>query len=190
MLTVSRRIRTLTVVALAATGVLLMSVLPASAQEYPPGPPFSIVCPPSETPSGNIPPGLERICTLTGPPGQVFDVSYEYDGKVVDFGTVTTDEDGTVVFDLVLERDAVGRVVTVTAVGQDGEEAVTVEDSFRVAGAAEPPIDPGEPVTPETGIDATLLVGVGVLLLGAGFVALRRREGRSVSAGSETTTGT
>ncbi|MFO7779316.1 MAG: LPXTG cell wall anchor domain-containing protein, partial [Nitriliruptoraceae bacterium] len=69
-------------------------------------------------------------------------------------------------------------------------EAVTVEDSFRVAGAAEPPIDPGEPVTPETGIDATLLVGVGVLLLGAGFVALRRREGRSVSAGSETTTGT
>ena len=196
MITVSRRIRSFAVVALAATAMLLITVLPAAAQSYPPGPPPGIVCPPSETPGGVVPPGLVRVCTLTGTlPFQVFDVSYEYDGTVVNFGEVTTGADGTVVFELVLERGAVGRVVTVTAVGQDGTELVTVEDSFRVAGVAEPPVDRGEPVTPgrplaRTGVDALLLGGVGVLLLGAGIIAVRRRDGRSVSAGSGTHAGT
>lgn len=195
MLTVSRRIRSLTVVALAATAMLLMAVVPASAQ-YPPGPPPGLSCPPSPTPGGVTPPGLVRVCTLIGTlPSQVFDVSYEYDGTVVEFGQVTTGEDGTVVFELVLERGAVGRVVTVNAVGEDGTELIALEDSFRVAGVAQPPVDRGEPVTPgrplaRTGVDALLLGGVGVLLLGAGIVAVRRRDGRSVSAGSETHAGT
>jgi hypothetical protein len=194
MSTVSHRIRSLIVLALAATGMLLMSVLPASAQ-YPPGPPPGLSCPPSPTPGGVTPPGLVRRCELIGTlPRQAFRVSYEYN-PVVEFGEVVTGEDRTVVFDLEVERGAVGRVVTVNAVAEDGTEVVTLEDSFRVAGAAQPPVDRGEPVTPgrslaRTGVNAALLGGVGVLLLGAGIVAVRRRDGRSVSAGSGTHTGT
>jgi hypothetical protein len=195
MPTVSHRIRSLTLVASAATAMLLMMVLPASAQ-YPPGPPPGLSCPPSPTPGGVTPPGLVRRCELIGTlPSQAFRVSYEYN-PVVEVGEVVTGEDRTVVFDLEVERGAVGRVVTVNAVAEDGTELITLEDSFRVAGAAQPPVDRGEPVTPgrplaRTGVDALALGGIGVLLLGAGIVAVRRRDGgRRVSEGSGTHAGT
>lgn len=186
MVTVSRRIRTLLVVALAATGMLLMSVLPAAAQFYPPGPPPGIVCPPSPTPGGVVPPGLERVCTLFGEfPGQRCMVGYEFN-PTVEFGEVITGDDRSVEFDLTLPREAVGDIVVVTAAcfDEDGEvEVLSVSDTFRVAGIAEPPVDRGEPVTPgrplaRTGADAWLLTGFGALLLGVGAVALRRRGGR------------
>ena len=186
MVTVSRRIRTLLVVALAATGMLLMSVLPAAAQFYPPGPPPGIVCPPSATPGGVVPPGLVRVCTLFGSlPGQRCNVSYEFN-PTVEFGQVITGDDRSVEFDLTLPRQAVGDIVVVTAAcfDEDGEvEVLSVSDTFRVAGIAEPPVDRGEPVTPRrplprTGADALLLSGIGALLLGVGVVAVRRRGGR------------
>ena len=186
MVTVSRRIRTLLVVALAAIGMLLMSVLPAAAQFYPPGPPPGIVCPPSPTPGGVVPPGLERVCTLFGEfPGQKCLISYEVN-PAVEVGQVFTGDDRSVEFDLTLVREAVGQTVVVTAAcfGEDGEvEVLSVSDTFRVAGIAEPPVDRGEPVTPRrplprTGADALLLSGIGALLLGVGVVAVRRRGGR------------
>jgi len=189
--TVSHRIRSLIVVALAAVAMLAMSVLPAAAQSsYPPGPPPFLNCEPSETPGGVVPPGLVRVCTLRGTlPSQVFDISYEYN-PVVEFGQVTTGDDLEVVFELLLEREAVGQVVTVTAVAEDGDQLV-LEDSFRVAGRADPPVDRGEPVTPgrplaRTGVDALLLGGIGVLLLGAGVMVVRRRDSRRASAVSGT----
>jgi len=193
MVTVSRRIRTLLVVALAATGMLLMSVLPAAAQFYPPGPPPGLVCPPSPTPGGVVPPGLVRVCTLLGTlPNQAFQVRYSYNPEV-EVGEVVTGDDREVVFDLTVEREAVGQVVTITAVAEDGTELITLTDSFRVAGIADPPVDRGDPVRPggplaRTGADAWLLTGIGALLLGVGVVAVRRRGSRDqeredVSAG-------
>lgn len=170
--------RSMAVLMLAAVGMLLMSVAPAAAQ-YPPAEPPGLTCPPSATPGGVTPPGLVRACTLIGTlPNQVFQVRYEYN-PTVEVGEVTTGADGVAEFELTLERDTVGQVVTVIAVGEDGEELVTVDDSFRVAGVAEPPV--GEPVTPGrplpvTGVDALLLGGIGALLLGVGVVAVRRRR--------------
>ena len=178
MVATKRSSRTFAVVMIAALGMLLMSVVPAAAQ-YPPAEPPGLTCPPSPTPGGVTPPGLVRACTLIGTlPNQVFQVSYEYN-PTVEVGPVTTGADGVVEFELTLERDTVGRVVTVIAVGEDGEELVTVDDSFRVAGVAEPPV--GEPVTPGrplpvTGVDALLLAGIGVVLLGVGVVTVRRRR--------------
>ena len=189
MNTGNRTIRSLGVVMLAATAMLLMSVFPASAQYPPPRPP-GLSCPPSPTPGGVVPPGLVRVCELIGTrPFQTFDISYEYN-PVVEVGQVTTEEDGTVVFELEVEREAVGRVVTVNAVADDGTDLVTLEDSFRVADA-EQTVDRGEPVTPErplarTGVDALLLGGIGVLLLGAGVMVVRRRDSRRASAVSGT----
>ena len=180
MVATKRSSRTFAVVMIAALGMLLMSVAPAAAQ-YPPAEPPGLRCPPSPTPGGVTPPGLVRACTLIGTlPNQVFQVRYEYN-PTVEVGPVTTGADGVVEFELTLERETVGRVVTVIAVGEDGEELVTVDDSFRVAGIAEPPVDRGEPVTPRrplprTGVDALLLAGVGVVLLGAGVVTVRRRR--------------
>ena len=181
--TVSRRIRTLLVVALAASGMLLMSVLPAAAQFYPPGPPPGLTCPPSPTPGGVVPPGLVRVCTLFGTlPNQAFQVRYSYNPEVT-VGEIVTGEDREVAFDLTVEREAVGQIVTITAVAEDGTELVTLTDSFRVAGVAQPPVDRGQPVRaggplPRTGADAWLLAGIGALLLGVGVVAVRRRGGR------------
>jgi LPXTG-motif cell wall-anchored protein len=176
----SRKFRSMTVLTITALGMLLMSVAPASAQ-YPPAEPPGLRCPPSATPGGVTPPGLVRACRLLGTQAnQAFQVRYEYN-PTVEVGVVTTNDEGVAEFELTLQRDTVGRVVTVIAVGEDGEELVTVDDSFRVAGAAEPPVDRGQPVTPgrgipRTGTDALLLVGVGVLLVGAGTVAVRRRR--------------
>jgi LPXTG-motif cell wall-anchored protein len=39
------------------------------------------------------------------------------------------------------------------------------------------PVSPGRPLA-RTGVDATLLAGIGALLLGAGVFAVRRRGGR------------
>jgi hypothetical protein len=197
MVTGNRRLRSFAAVMLAATAMLLMSVLPASAQ-YPPGPPPGIVCPPSQTPGGVTPPGLVRVCTLFGSlPGQSCMVDYEFN-PVVEVGEFVTGEDRSAEFELVLLPETVGRIVVVTAAcfDDDGDvEVLSVSDTFRVAGAADPPVDRGQPVTPgrplaRTGIDAWQLAGIGALLLGAGVVAVRRRDGRSVSAGSETHSGT
>lgn len=192
MVTGNRGMRSLAAVVLAATAVLLMSVVPASAQ-YPPGQPPGLTCPPSPTPGGVTPPGLVRVCELIGTSAnQAFQVSYEYN-PVVEVGEVVTGADGTVIFDLTVEQGAVGRTVTVTAVADDGTELVTLETDFEVEEADAVDDDRGEPVTPErplarTGVDALLLGGVGVLLLGAGIVVVRRRGGRR--AGSETHAGT
>ncbi len=186
MVTVSRRIRTLLVVALAATGMLLMSVLPAAAQFYPPGPPPGLVCAPSATPGGVVPPGLERVCTMFGSlPGQRCNISARIN-PTIDLGQVITGDDRSVEFDITLPREAVGQIVVVTAAcfDEDGEvEVLSVSDTFRVAGIAEPPVDRGDPVPPRrplprTGADTLLLGGIGALLLGVGVVAVRRRGGR------------
>lgn len=205
MVTVSRRMWSLLVVALAATGMLLLLVLPAAAQSfppgpppgrppgpppfvpgpppYPPGPPPGLVCPPSATPGGVVPPGLVRVCNLRGNlPNQAFRVTYQYN-PTVEVGEVVTNDDGEVVFDLTVSREAVGQVVTITAVAEDGTELVTLTDTFPVEGDAEPAADRGQPVTPgrplaSTGVDAALLAGIGAVLLGAGVFAVRRRGGR------------
>lgn len=174
----SHRFRSMAVLTITALGLLLLSVVPAAAQ-YPPAEPPGLSCPPSATPGDVTPPGLVRACTLIGTQAdQAFQVSYEYN-PTVEVGEVVTGAEGVAEFELTLVSEAAGATVTVTAVGEDGEELVTVDDSFEVADEA--PIDGGEQVTPDdsmpqTGIDALLLVGVGLALVGVGTVAVRRRR--------------
>lgn len=188
-----RRIRSLGIVMLAATAMLLMSTFPATAQSYPPPDTVGLVCPPSSTPGGVTPPGLVRSCELVGTePGQTCRVSFEYN-PVVEVGDFVTGDDNTVSFELVLPQEAAGQLVVVTAACFGAPEVLSASDTFEVAAGDDEVVDRGEPVTPErplarTGVDAWLLVGAGVLLLalGLGLVLVRRRDGSRVSAGSST----
>jgi hypothetical protein len=190
MVTVSRMTRSFALVMLVAAALLMTLVLPAAAQ-YPPGPPPGIECPPAVTPpglGGGAPPGLERVCEIFGAqPGERFTIRVEVAGVVVFEGEVVADADGRAVFELSLPRNAVGQLVTVTVTGP---ETGVLSTQFRVAGTAEPPVDRGQPVTPgrsgvagtlaRTGTDVLLLAGAGVLLLGLGVTAVRRRSTHGV----------
>jgi LPXTG-motif cell wall-anchored protein len=186
MVATSRTGRSLGVL-LVVAALLAALAVPAAAQ-YPPGPPPGIECPPAVTPpglGGGAPPGLERVCEIFGAqPGERFTIRVEVAGIVVFEGEVVADADGRAVFELSLPRNAVGRIVTVTATGP---ETGVLSTQFRVAGTAEPPTDRGQPVTPgrsdvlgaalaATGSNLLVLAGAGVLLLGLGVAVVRRRS--------------
>jgi hypothetical protein len=176
-----RHVRSLAAIVIAAVAATLMMATAASAQDpYPPGPAPSleVVCVPE-----NPQPGQQVQCRISGAiAGETLEVTAEVGGVVFFQDTLTANQAGRANFGFRVPSDAQpGDTVTVRVVGSESGEvasdSVTVRedpaadrravDPRRAAGQAE--------MLPVTGGQVALLGALGVGLLAAGGLALRKR---------------
>jgi hypothetical protein len=168
----TKRVRALSVLAMAVMAVMALGVGSALAQEtYPPAQGFAVDC----VAAGQA--GLSVTCTVTGAqPNEQLTVSASVGGDTFFTQVLSANAQGEATFRFTVPQRYRGQQVTVTVVGaQSGSIATSVTTGTT-------PVRRGETVTPvlaRTGQDALLLAGVGVVLLGAGLTALRRRSGAS-----------
>jgi LPXTG-motif cell wall-anchored protein len=166
-----KRVRTLSVLAMAVMAVMALGVGTALAQEtYPPPVQPSVVC----VAAGQA--GLSVTCTVTGfQPGEQLQVTATApDGTVVYSATLTADAQGEASFRFNVPARLRGQTISVQVLG-----ATSGAVASTTVTTAATPIRRGDPVPPglaRTGQDALLLTAVGIALLGGGVAALRRRS--------------
>jgi LPXTG-motif cell wall-anchored protein len=171
-----RTFRSLFTVMTVAVVALAMSASVAFAQ-YPPARDFGVVCTP-QPPA----PGQAVSCEIVGAQAsEQLAATASVDGAVFHSETLTADADGEADFGFTAP-DA-GDVV-VRVVGAESGETSTVLAVSDEADAAEEGDAVAAPVSrlPLTGGQVLVLTTLGLLMLGGGLLALRRREDAKVSA--------
>jgi hypothetical protein len=175
-----QRLRTVLTVAMMAVVALAWSATAAFAQ-YPPADDFGygVVCTP-ESPA----PGETVTCEVVGAlPGEQLAVTVTIAGTLVHSETSTADAEGEAAFVFAVDRE--GEIIVRVVGAESGETTVVLSAAEEAPEAREDAGEavaaPAAPRLPITGGQILLLTGLGVALLGAGLLALRRRDGGKVS---------
>jgi hypothetical protein len=158
-----RRISVTTIALLA----LLALTAPAAFAQYPPGRGLALACERS---------GNQVVCVLAGAEANdACTATATQGGETTDSVEFTTSSEGTAEFTLAL-TDSSAATVGVTC-----EESGSETDTVAAAQVTTPTTAPGTPVPAGrtlamTGLEISGLLALAVGLIGAGAIALRRRE--------------
>lgn len=165
------RLRMMALLLLTSLAMLVAGSTAAFAQ-YPPAQDFGVSC-------TDAVPGQTVTCSIVGAaPGESLTVAARYGSVEVLDTVLTADGDGLAEFSFEIPADAAGATLNVRVMGEtSGMTGVVVNVARSVPTG---PRVPDARAIPRTGQDLLLLGGAGVVLLGAGAVALlRRRTGTS-----------
>jgi LPXTG-motif cell wall-anchored protein len=164
-----RRIKSAVTLAVMVLLVMAMGIGTAAAQEAYPPPPGDLVV--DCVAAGQA--GASVTCTVTGAqPGEQLTVTAKADGTVFYTEVLSANMQGEATFRFTVPPQHRGQQITVTVAGAISGAA---EDTLTIRA----PGRTGETLPramPRTGQDTILLAAAGVLLLGAGATALRRRQ--------------
>jgi LPXTG-motif cell wall-anchored protein len=167
-----KRIRSMTVMLLAAVAMVAMVSTSAFAQ-YPPAPGLSVAC------SRAAPVAQPIVCSVVGARGGERLTVSASASPAFYTEELTANSDGEAGFRFTPPRDVRDRVITVSVVGEFSGEIVATEIAPITPGrSGEAPGRTGQApgLLARTGQDTLLLGAAGLILLTGGLLAFRRRK--------------
>jgi LPXTG-motif cell wall-anchored protein len=161
------RLRMMALLLLTSVAMLTAGSTAAFAQ-YPPAQDFSVSC-------TDAVPGQTVTCSIVGAlSGESLTVTARYGSVQVLDTVLTADGDGQAEFSFEIPIDAAGATLNIRVMGESSGMTGVVLNVARSVPTG--PRVPDARTIPRTGQDLLLLGGAGVLLVGAGAVALLRRR--------------
>ena len=166
--TMSRRIRSMAVTVVAMVAMVGMFSTAALAQTYPPPPAFSVVC----SVSGQA----SVACQVLGARANERLTATAVANVEFYRADLRANADGEASFRFTVPRDARGREITVSVLGEISGEIAS--DTFTIGAPGRSGEAPGQGrgLLAYTGQDTILLGAAGLLLLTGGILGVRRRR--------------